>query len=349
MTEPKQSIAGRLDGSVNPHAEGWQAGVERAKESLPVVGAAYKSIKDTAAGFDEMEDIGDLPGAAANMVSNGAGFVAGAAADLTSFALDPLGSLISAGLDFLLELIHPLQDALHAVTGDGPSLEHAADNFAQIAQGFVELAGDFIATGDNALAGWREDAGDAARAALADFSRGIKGIGSAADAVSEVLKGWSMVMVIIEEVIKAIISELISWLLYIWPPALAASVPTFGGSVATAMAGSIAKGASTFAKVTKHLGKLGKLLDELLAFLGKLADKFPKLAARLKNLADPVAKHAVRESGTVGKRLGQLAGKAAGAAATTAATKGPGVLIDSFDDPVGGEQNPAATRSNLDI
>ena len=71
-------------------------------------------------------------------------------------------------------------------------------------------------------------------------------------------------MVVIEEVIKGIITELVSWLITLWLPALAASVISFGGSVAAAMTASIAKAASVLQKVTRYLGKFGKLLDKFM-------------------------------------------------------------------------------------
>ncbi|MGH3431744.1 MAG: hypothetical protein ACRDQB_02795 [Thermocrispum sp.] len=221
---PKDSIAGRLDASVDPYDESFLANAGRAAEAVPFQGSAYKSIADTADGFAAVDDLGDLVAASGTMVANGGKFAAECAMDVTTFAMDPIGWLVSNGLNMLLELVQPLQDMLHFVTGDGPALAHAAGNFDQIAQGFVELGDDFVATGDKALEGWREDAGNAARAKLAEFSVGVQGIGTAADSVAETLRMWSMVMVIIEEVIKAIISELVSWLIMIWPTALATSV-----------------------------------------------------------------------------------------------------------------------------
>ncbi|MQA60387.1 MAG: hypothetical protein GEU86_02600 [Actinophytocola sp.] len=278
----KESIAGSLELSTDEQGDrsfGESAG--KAFEGVPIVGKGYKTIADSAKQFNGADDFGDFAGATGEMVSNGASFVAGCAADVAAFAMDPVGWLVSNGLDFLLELIQPLQDALHFVTGDGPSLEEASGNFIQIGDGFVSLAQDFIATGDKALKDWGEDAGDAAREALADFAVGIEGIGSSAGGVSQTLKMWSMVMTVIEEVIKAIISELVSWLIYIWLPALAASIVSLGSSVGAAMAASVAKAASVFSKVTSKLGKLGKLLDEFMVFLQKFSSKLVKANGRL--------------------------------------------------------------------
>ncbi|WP_020662809.1 hypothetical protein [Amycolatopsis benzoatilytica] len=242
-------------------------------ESIPIAGGGIKTILNAKENFGEAEGVGGIVSAGKELVSDGASFVTEAGSDVVSFALDPVGTLVSNGLDMLLEVIQPLQDALHFVTGDGPALGDASGDFDKIGEGFVSLAEEFVQSGDETLKDWEGEAGDAARAALAKFSQGIEGIGSAANAVAETLKMWSMVMEVIEEVVKAIISDLISTLIYIWLPALASALITAGSSVAAATTATIAKVAAAFAKVTKRLGKLGKLLEKFMAFLGKWAAK----------------------------------------------------------------------------
>jgi hypothetical protein len=378
MTEPKQSIADQLD--VSAYDEGFAANADRAASATPVVGNVYdagKSIAEHARDIGQAEDFGDLAAASGKLVSDGATFVSGAALDVTFFAMDPIGWLVSNGLNMLLELVQPLQDALHQVTGDGPAIGHASDNFATIAQGFVALADDFEATGDEALKDWLNDAGDAARAALGDFSTGIRGLGTSAGSVAEVLQMWSMVMVVIEEVIKAIISELVSWLITIWLPALASSVITLGGSVAAAMTASIAKAASVFAKVTRHLGKFGKLLDQFMAFLVKFSGKIERMTEKFR--VGKVVKAGDRTIPVVGKRLDHDAFVPSRRVITTAfgASSGVGPLATGvgikagvgiakgtgrelneevhegspyFDESsVGGDHTAAQTRRDLDI
>ncbi|GAA3537789.1 hypothetical protein GCM10022222_21770 [Amycolatopsis ultiminotia] len=252
-----------------------------AAKKVPVAGKGVSTISGAIENFGSAKDAGDVVAAGGQLVQDGAGFVAGAAVDVASFALDPVGWLVSNGLNMLLELIQPLQDALHFVTGDGPSLKTASGNFVEIGKGFVTLADDFVKTGDEALKDWQGEGGAAAKKALAEFSEGIKGIGSSAGAVAETLQMWSMVMTVIEEVIKAIISELVSWLIYLWLPALAASVVSLGSSVAGAMAASVAKAASVMSKITKHLGKLGQLLEKFMTFLLKWTDDLIKQGSKL--------------------------------------------------------------------
>nr|WP_245914299.1 hypothetical protein [Amycolatopsis sulphurea] len=211
MTEEKKSIADTLN--VAPYDESTGANLDRAAGYVPVAGTVYKAGKSIAGHAQQAaqaDNPGELASAGAALVGDGAKFVGAAAGDMITFAMDPIGWLVSHGLNMLLELVQPLQDALHQVTGDGPAIGHASENFATIAQGFVALADDFERTGDTALAEWVDDAGNAAKEALGDFSSGMRGVGSAAGSVAEVLQMWSMVMVVIEEVIKAIITELVS-------------------------------------------------------------------------------------------------------------------------------------------
>ncbi|MGW4397535.1 hypothetical protein ACWEHA_19810 [Amycolatopsis nivea] len=269
------------DGVKIKHEDGFGHDALEAAKKTPFVGKGVNTISGAIDNYGDAKSFGDFASASGQLVQDGAGFVAGAAVDLASFALDPVGWLVSNGLNMLIELIQPLQDALHFVTGDGPALKEASGNFVEIGKGFVTLADNFVKEGDEALKDWQGEGGDAAKKALAQFSEGIKGIGSSAGAVAETLQMWSMVMTVIEEVVKALISELVSWLIYLWLPALAASVVSLGSSVAAAMTASVARVASTVSRVTSHLGKLGQLIEKFLTFLAKWADEMIKQGSKL--------------------------------------------------------------------
>jgi hypothetical protein len=376
MTE-KKSIADTLN--VSAYNESTGANLDRAASAAPVVGTLYdsgKSIAGHAQQAAQADSPGELASAGAALVGDGASFVGAAAGDMVTFAMDPIGWLVSHGLNMLLELVQPLQDALHQVTGDGPAIGHASENFTTIAQGFVALAEDFERTGDTALADWVDDAGNAAKEALGDFSSGIRGVGSAAGSVAEVLLMWSMVMVVIEEVIKAIITELVSWLITLWLPALAASVISFGGSVAAAMTASIAKAASVLAKVTRYLGKFGKLLDTFIEFLGKISMKMETFTRKLrvgvmpgeKKFPLPFTKPAdgfqpsnralstmFGTSVGAGPLVAGASVKAGIGAGKALAGEGKEAVSAEGDTPwfdkseIGGDQSPEQTHKNLDI
>ncbi len=379
MTDSKPSIADALE--VEGYDESTGANIDRAVGHVPVVGTVYKtgkSIAEHAQQAAAADNPGELASAGAALVSDGSAFVGAAAADVTTFAMDPIGWLVSHGLNMLLELVQPLQDALHQVTGDGPAIGHASDNFVTIAQGFVALADDFEQTGDTALKDWIDDAATAAREALGDFSAGIRGIGSAAGSVSEVLKMWSMVMVVIEEVIKAIITELVSWLITIWLPALASSVISFGSSVAAAMTASIAKAAAVLKKVTGYLGRFGRLLDTFIDFLAKYSTKVIQATRKFRigtyageskftlDVLENTAGAALTPSNRVlttmfGTSVG-VRPLLSGAGVKAGIGAGRGIYGEGSEDvglggnepwfnksEIGGDRSPEETRSDLDI
>ncbi|MFD8494958.1 hypothetical protein [Amycolatopsis sp. NPDC059657] len=373
MTE-KKSIADALN--VQAYDESTSANLDRAMGHVPVAGTIYKAGKKVAEHAQQAaqaDSPAELASAGAALVGDGAAFVGAAAGDMVTFAMDPIGWLVSHGLNMLLELVQPLQDALHQVTGDGPAIGHASENFVTIAQGFVALAEDFEKTGDTALAEWVDEAGNAAKEALGDFSSGIRGIGSAAGSVAEVLQMWSMVMVVIEEVIKAIITELVSWLITIWLPALASSVISFGGSVAAAMTASIAKAASVLQKVTRYLGKFGKLLDGFMEFLVKYSGKLETFTRKLRVGVMPGEKkfgfgEAARGFQPSNRVLSTMFGTSVGAGPLVAGAgvkagiavgktvykEGKDAVTPEGDEPwfnkseIGGDQTPEKTRKKLE-
>lgn len=385
MTEGHESVA--EDVKLKDYQDSLGENLENTLKKTPFIGKGYATIDKAVTNIEGAKDADDLASAAGQLVTDGASFVAGAAMDMATFVLDPVGWLVSNGLNMLIELIQPLQDALHSVTGDGPALTTASGNFVNIGNGFVALAEDFVKTGDEALKEWQGEAGKAAKEALADFAVGIKGIGSSAGSVAETLEMWGTVMKVIEEVVKAIISELVSALIYIWLPALAASVVSLGSSVAAAWATSFAKLASAMSKVTKHLGKIGKLLDDFMVFLGKWTDDLIKQGSRLSRsgarvtpgvdnaVGGAVAKASGRQMAETGTGLGGVLRNAPGNIAKQTVGFNPaelaqgsayadaavvGAVDKSFDhaasmdnmeeaENIGGDQSAEETRSNLDM
>jgi hypothetical protein len=200
-------------------------------------------------------------------------FIQSSSSTITDIATDPLGWLAGQGLNFLVSAVQPIQDAVHFVSGDGPALGVAAENFGAIATGLDQLAKNFAEVADSSLAQWRGDAGDAARRSLGEFAHGIGGVSAKSGDLARMLQLSSMLMSFVEDLIKAILTELITWLIMIWVPALAAAVPTCGASVATAGTASEVKLGTTTAKTTQKVSKVRELLQKILDWLQKMKAK----------------------------------------------------------------------------
>jgi hypothetical protein len=243
--------------------------VVEAVKGLPVVGGAVGIFAGAASAVSDGGLSGsDLQG----LASEGASFISSCSSVVSDVATDPIGWLVGEGLDFLISICQPLQDAIHMVSGDGPALSTASGNFSSIAQGIANFADEFAEECQTALADWDGEAAEAAAAKFGEFTKGIRAVAGEAGNISELLQISSMIMTVIEEFIKALLTELITWLIMIWVPALAAAIPTAGASTAAAGAATGVRAAQTGARATKQVNWLRKLLDKIQELLAKLRD-----------------------------------------------------------------------------
>jgi hypothetical protein len=256
---------------------------EKVARGLPVVGAGVS------AGL-AMSD-GDWRGATVGATS----LIQSCRDMATGIATDPLGWLIGQGLNFLITVVQPLQDMIHFVSGDGPALLNAAGNFSAISKGLAEYAQNFVQNAEESLKDWAGVAKEAARARLERFATGIGGTAGQSADIAQLLQISSMVMTVIEEFIKALLTEFVQWLVLIWIPAIAAAAPTFGGSIATAWTGTFAKGAHTTTRATGQVSKLQKVLN----LLKDLLEKLKVLMSKTKDF--------FKQAGTASKTFAQQA------------------------------------------
>jgi hypothetical protein len=298
-----------------------------AVKAIPFAGSAVTVGKDAVSVVKAVAaphpDGADITLALGTIATDTAGFIQSSSSTITDIATDPLGWLVGQGLNFLISAVQPIQDAIHFVSGDGPALGIAADNFNAIATGLDQLAKNFAEVADSSLAQWQGSAGDAARRSLGEFAHGIAGVSAKSGDLAQMLQLSSMLMSFVEDLIKAILTELVTWLIMIWIPALAAAVPTCGASVATAGTASEVKLGTTAAKTTQKVSKVRELLQKILDWLQKMKAKLAatklgkvfadgKTATKLSEIAERDAGKSLVEKltgaeGMIGKRAGKNA------------------------------------------
>jgi hypothetical protein len=279
---------------------------EKVARGLPVVGGAVSAGLSISAG----DWRGTTVGAAT--------FIQSCKDAATGIATDPLGWLIGQGLNFLITVVQPLQDLIHFVSGDGPALMNAASNFNKIGQGLAQYGEKFVQAMQEQLKGWSGEAKEAAKARMERFAEGIGGTAGQSGDIAQLLQISSMVMTVVEEFIKALLTEFVEWLILIWIPAIAAAAPTFGGSIATAWTGTFAKGATTTVKATRQVSKLQKVLN----MLKDLLDKLKTLMGKTKDF--------FKQAGTAGRSFGQTVRMQSTLGARQRGDAGAS-LLDDFD------------------
>lgn len=268
--------------------------------AVPVLGNGVKAFEAAAAADqDGSRSLTEQSGVTAEAT----GFVQ-SCMDVAGVVSDPIGWLVGQGLNFLLAVCAPLQDAIHFVSGDGPALAAAAESFNNIGRGLEQFAQQFADEATASLAQWEGEASQTAGEKLGEFAGGIRGTAGKAGDIAGLLQISSMVMTVVEDFIKALLTELITWLIMIWIPALAAAIPSFGASTAAAGAATGVRAGMTATRATRQVSKLQKLLDMIKTLIEKLKlvlNKTKDVIAKMKNSG--IAGMADRRNAGFGKSM----------------------------------------------
>ncbi|WP_199434434.1 hypothetical protein [Qaidamihabitans albus] len=336
MAEVKDATAGV---TVEPTGDPGLVNTGNIAGALPgPVGGGVSLVSDLVEGPGKDPDVEDVALHAGSIINDTVGFVQSLGGTAMEIATDPLGWLIGEGLDFLISVVQPLQDALHFVSGDGPALETAAKNFGSIGEGLQAMSEDFVRVADEALAEWDGAAAEAAKTALADFADGISATASKSGNVAEILQSSSMLMTIVEEVIKAIITEFIKWLIIIWVPALAAAIPTAGASTAAAGTATTAQASTTVASTSQKVSKLTRILNKIKDWFAKLRTTFSKggiMNAARDGVTDTATKAGMNAGQSTIRQIGIAGREALQAGGGEAINQVTGIDPDKLDKPGG--------------
>lgn len=222
---------------------------------------------------EQQANDGSRDQAVSSLVADGASFVYDCYSQMQSMAANPLSWLVNMGLGFLLEIVQPLQDLLEMVSGDPDALEQASAQFLQIEQGLADMKHAFTEETRQQLAQWTGVSAQTAKKRLTEFGVGAGDASSRSGSLAELLAVSAIIMEVIYDLLKSILSEVITFLIELWLPALAAAVTSFGASVAAAAATTGIKVGSTVATTTQKVKTVSDLLQKLVKVFIKLAVK----------------------------------------------------------------------------
>ena len=215
------------------------------------------------------------------------------AVDTAAAVSDPLGSLIGAGLGFLIDHFEPLKGWFNDLTGDPGEVAAFAQTWSNIQQQ-LESSGNELTRilGDiDELAG---EAIDAYRRFQTDAAEHIHAAASWAGAMSTGLSIASTIVQVVHDLVRDVISQLvgsaISWAAE-FTLTLGLATPWIIEQVSTRVASIAAKVGAKLTSLLHSMKALAKLLDELRALLKQAADKFGEV---LKGVRSAV--HAVIEA-----------------------------------------------------
>lgn len=211
---------------------------------------------------------------ASGQLDSAAGEIDGFLSEVTGAVQDPLSMLVGTGVEFVINYVQPVQDAIQLVTGDGPALEQSAAKFDELRTACDALATELADTFDGQLADWRGEAANSARSKLAEFVEGVKNTGLQSHNIAELLRMSAVLMEAAEEVIKGILTDFLTWAIATWVAALASAVPTAGASTAAATAATgvqvgitCSRTAMQVQRILRIIEMIGTVIDTITAII----------------------------------------------------------------------------------
>ncbi|AIJ22386.1 RHS repeat-associated core domain-containing protein [Amycolatopsis methanolica] len=212
--------------------------------------------------------------------ASGALGAAAAGLDALGFVLDPFGSILAAGVGWLIEHVGPLKDALDALAGNPDAVKAHSETWKNIAAELGEIGTDLANQVNADLTGWTGPSADT-------YRQQAKGVGDLLAAAKEAGEGTASgietagtvvaaVRTLVRDIIAEVVGHMISWALQV--------IATLGIALAWVVPQVISEVAKTAAKIADITGKLTHALKALAELLKKAGGLFTDTAGKLKKI-----------------------------------------------------------------
>ncbi|MGW1681919.1 toxin glutamine deamidase domain-containing protein [Saccharopolyspora sp. NPDC002376] len=206
----------------------------------------------------------------------------GTGLDALTMALDPFGSILAAGVGWLMEHVGPLSDALDALTGDADQIKAHSETWKNVATELGEINTEMANMVSSDIADWTGDAADAYRQRSEDTGKLIEAAQKAAEGASDGIGTAGEVVAAVRTLVRDIIAELIGRLVS-WALQVLATLGIAMAWVVPQVVAAVAKTVSKIADVTTKLVKAMKALSPLIKKLGDGFGDAKKALDRIKN------------------------------------------------------------------
>jgi RHS repeat-associated protein len=210
--------------------------------------------------------------------------VGGAALEGLGFVLDPVGSLVSMGVAWLIEHVKPLSDALDWLAGDPDQIAAYAQTWANVATRAGESGQALVDAVGREVAEWSGTAAEAYRGHVGEQATALGGIAEAAAGIGEAVQGSGELVAAVRMIVRDLVAECVAILAARLPMWTAKIAGTLGGAtpwVVAEVAGLVAKWA---ARISRFLDGLIRSLANLFPLLGKLVDALARLRRIMRGL-----------------------------------------------------------------
>ncbi|MCT2587694.1 CdiA C-terminal domain-containing protein [Actinophytocola gossypii] len=195
-----------------------------------------------------------------------------------SIAMDPIGSVASNLVSFIIEHVGPLQDMLDKLAGNADAVAAHAQTWRNIATEVGEVRADYDRDVGTDTSGWTGTAGDSYRGRARNTGELVGAASEAANGLGSAVEMAGVVVGVVRETVRDLIADLVGRLV-VW----AAEALTIVGAPAAAAqaATAAAKWAGRIAQVVKQLVRT---IQNLIPLLRRLGDLFRQIQRKLDEL-----------------------------------------------------------------
>jgi uncharacterized protein YukE len=255
-----------------------------AKEQSQTTAVTGIGIAESAQGLAEGVSNGDWVEAGLSAV--------GVGLEVLSMVIDPIGTLASYGVSWLIEHVRPLKEALDWFAGDPPVIQSFADTWGNVATEVNNVAKDFLQEAGTGTSGWTGQAADTYRGHTTETADAMSGAGTLADGISVGVMIMGQVVAFVREFIRDLVGELvgrlISWALE-EAATLGLATPLVVAQATSAIAKVVNKVSDVIRKLVKTIGNVSPRIRKIIDKLGEIMAKLSKLMRKADGGTSPSA------------------------------------------------------------
>ncbi|WAL67781.1 DUF6531 domain-containing protein [Amycolatopsis cynarae] len=133
----------------------------------------------------------------------------GTGMDLLTMAMNPVGTLISYGLNWLIEHVKPLKDALDQLAGDADQIAAYSQTWKNVAQAVQQAGKDLAATVEKDTANWSGQAADTYRANLKNKIGHINAASTCAETIAIVVQIVGVITGAVRGIVRDMVTQAI--------------------------------------------------------------------------------------------------------------------------------------------
>lgn len=207
----------------------------------------------------------------------------GASLDILGMALDPIGSLVSWGVAWLMEHVKPLKDALDWLAGNPDEISAHAATWQNVSTHTARARQRYAEAVTSQLGEWDGPSGEAYRQHSQTQLAVMGGIANAATGISAAVKGAGLLVALVRGIVRDLIAQFIATLAARLPQWLAEAGATLGAATPLVIG-------QVSSLVAKWVNKIQKFVRALLNSLRKLKPLLARLSQILTSLKDLLRK-----------------------------------------------------------